>query len=566
MTYGEGRDNMSAEYENFVRRLEKETSVAVFGAGKFARTLCYFLDRKGIKIDVFVVTELVGNQQELMDRPVISLDQFREQMTGKVLVVGREQRKDTSRDVCSLLEKHIEKILMVPYIAVNDIYCGMFLDGSDMDSLCIGLEKEQRITAVVNDMTGVKVVQYLRLRGIRIEDVWTERTDLFMEEEIIVRQYDVALRKEMDKARTVLLTMDSTDWQRGYVTGLRNHEFKRTILLSRKILDYIKEDYRSCVWEKCGGYRLVATENVERYHYVVEAAQDAVLYRWRIKDAGMASYPAQIIKSIRDGGVWREYMSQFASCTFLPCQEADLCDVHRLDISLEVYLAKSHKDRKTIQPALPDWILPIQVGKALTDVRVARLTDDTGDNISKKNVDYSEATALYWMWKNTGGQDYIGLFHYRRQMVMGNDTLERLQQYDMLLTVPTFNIVKNKEFFCRHFILEKDWERMMVYIKEYDSEYYETALRYEECHFLFPCNIFIMRRKYFDAVCTFIFGVLEKVEGYYRELNMVREDRYLGYLAENLLSIYIMHNADILKAVYTDMKYYYFAEEVGLNI
>ena len=74
-----------------------------------------------------------------------------------------------------------------------------------------------------------------------------------------------------------------------------------------------------------------------------------------------------------------------------------LCDVRRPDISLEVYMAKFHKDRPINLPVLPDWILPIQVGKALTDIRVARLTDDTGDNISAKNVDYSEATALYWI-------------------------------------------------------------------------------------------------------------------------------------------------------------------------
>ncbi len=112
---------------------------------------------------------------------------------------------------------------------------------------------------------------------------------------------------------------------------------------------------------------------------------------------------------------------------------------------------------------------------------------------------------------------------------MGKDTLERLQQYDMLLTVPTFNLVQNKEFFCEHFILEKDWELMIAYIKEYDSAYYETApCSMKNLIFVFPCNIFIMRRKYFDAVCLFIFGILEKVEGYYGSLYMIREDRYLG--------------------------------------
>ncbi len=557
---------MSAAYENFVRRMEKETSVAVFGAGKFAKTLCYFLDRKGIKTDVFVVTECAGNQQELLGRPVISLEQFREQMAGKVLVVCREQRKDMKADVSFLLERNVEKILMVPHEAVNDIYCNLILDSYSMDKLCNGLKSERKITAVVNDITGMKVVQYLRLKGIQIENIWTNRTELLRENENTVVQYDKALENEMDKERVVLLTMDSTDWQRGYVTGLRNHGFERIILLSQDIVNFMKEDYQRCIWEQCGAnYRIADTENVERYHYLVESAQDSGLYRWRIKDSGMVSYPNWMIESVRNGGIWREYMSQFPLCTFLPYQEADLCDVRRPDISLEVYMAKFHKDRKVSQPVLPDWIVPVQVGKALTDVRVARSTDDTGDNISAKNVDYSEATALYWMWKNTAGQDYIGLFHYRRQMAMGKDTLERLQQYDMLLTVPTFNLVNNKEFFCEHFILEKDWERMMAYIKEYDCSYYETALRYEFSHFLFPCNIFIMRRRCFDAVCAFIFGILEKVEGYYRDLNMIREDRYLGYLVESLLSIYIMHHAGKLKVACTDMKYYYFTDEVRMH-
>ena len=554
---------MNAAYENFVRKLEKEASVAVFGAGKFAKTLGYFLDRKGIKTEAFVVTGRTGNQRELLNRPVITLEQFREQGTGNVLVVGREQRKDMKADVSFLLERHIEKIRMVPHEAVNEIYCSMFLDGSDIDSFCDGLKKERRIAAVVNDITGMKVVQYLRLKGVTIESIWTERTDLPMGYAGTVMQYENALENNRHKECAVLLTMDGTDWQRGHVTGLRKHGFERTILLSQDMLNFMKEDYRSCIWEQCGGsYRIAAAGNVERYHYLVETARDTGLYRWRLKDSGMVFYPNQMVEAVRNDGIWREYRAQFPCCIFLPYQEADLCDVRRADICLEVYLAKFHKDRQIKLPVLPDWILPVQVGKALTDVRVARITDDTGDNISEKNVDYSEATALYWMWKNTGGQDYIGLFHYRRQMAMGKETLERLQQYDMLLTVPTFNLVQNKEFFCEHFILEKDWELMMAYIKEYDSAYYETALRYEESHFLFPCNIFIMRRKYFDAVCAFVFGILEKVEGYYRDLNMIREDRYLGYLVESLLSIYIMHHADTLKVACTDMKYYYFADEI----
>ena len=55
--------------------------------------------------------------------------------------------------------------------------------------------------------------------------------------------------------------------------------------------------------------------------------------------------------------------------------------------------------------------LPILVGN--NKVKNNYLRDNTGDNISKKNKNYCELTALYWAWKNLDNK-YIGLCHYRR--------------------------------------------------------------------------------------------------------------------------------------------------------
>lgn len=55
--------------------------------------------------------------------------------------------------------------------------------------------------------------------------------------------------------------------------------------------------------------------------------------------------------------------------------------------------------------------IPIQVGK-VGKANLGYLTDDTGDNISAKNVHYCELTGVYWAWKNLKC-DYIGLCHYR---------------------------------------------------------------------------------------------------------------------------------------------------------
>ena len=42
----------------------------------------------------------------------------------------------------------------------------------------------------------------------------------------------------------------------------------------------------------------------------------------------------------------------------------------------------------------------IQVGKSVDDASINEVKDNTGDNISKKNSNYCELTAMYWIWKN----------------------------------------------------------------------------------------------------------------------------------------------------------------------
>ena len=70
-----------------------------------------------------------------------------------------------------------------------------------------------------------------------------------------------------------------------------------------------------------------------------------------------------------------------------------------------------------------DIFLPIQVGAAISDVDLDMQRDDSingkiCDNISEKNKNYCELTAMYWAWKNIKeiypNIDYIGLNHYRR--------------------------------------------------------------------------------------------------------------------------------------------------------
>ena len=65
-----------------------------------------------------------------------------------------------------------------------------------------------------------------------------------------------------------------------------------------------------------------------------------------------------------------------------------------------------------------DFFLPIHVGAAISDFDLGLQRDDQVcgqpcDNISKKNPNYCELTALYYIWKNTD-DTFVGLVHYRR--------------------------------------------------------------------------------------------------------------------------------------------------------
>lgn len=67
--------------------------------------------------------------------------------------------------------------------------------------------------------------------------------------------------------------------------------------------------------------------------------------------------------------------------------------------------------------------------------------DNVGDNISIKNPNYNELTAVYWAWKNLENMDAIGLVHYRRLLslksnrtpINKSEVESLLRDYDLIL-------------------------------------------------------------------------------------------------------------------------------------
>ena len=211
--------------------------------------------------------------------------------------------------------------------------------------------------------------------------------------------------------------------------------------------------------------------------------------------------------------------------------------------SLTVYMARCVVDKPlSTEPILHKCVVPIQVGAALTDKRIAELTDDTGDNISDRNRRYSETTALYWMWKNAKS-DWLGLCHYRRLFVDLDGIADKLQRVDVdgLLPLPTL---------CEHSVFDDYllkhiptvWKPMMDVLREFSPEYHEVAGQiFKGCVF-YASNMFILRHEVLDDLCKWMFPIVMEVERRVGELKDAYYNRYAGFVTERLITLYFIYN------------------------
>ncbi|WP_294155240.1 DUF4422 domain-containing protein [uncultured Clostridium sp.] len=207
---------------------------------------------------------------------------------------------------------------------------------------------------------------------------------------------------------------------------------------------------------------------------------------------------------------------------------------------LVVYMA-TH-DKRCSHTADYDYIVPIQVGKALNEMKIEDVSDNTGDNISLKNKTYCELTALYWMWKNDKSK-YIGLYHYRRMLdIKKRDILNRLDSdYIILPKKRKFKMSVKDQYIREHSL--KDWNVLIDILKEYYPEYYESSKIIFNNNELYRFNMFIMKKDLFDDYCEWLFPLLLRVEGNIKNTEKDNyQIRYIGFMAERLFTLYVLHN------------------------
>lgn len=220
----------------------------------------------------------------------------------------------------------------------------------------------------------------------------------------------------------------------------------------------------------------------------------------------------------------------------------------------------SHKD---IELPNNELYTPIIVGNKEFKIPNDYYRDDTYDNISIKNSNYCELTALYWIWKNVNDYDIVGLCHYRRYFVekmeknfkvlLTSENIEKyLKKYDIILPQKRYFLKKKvKEQYCqRDNAFKKDYELLSELIQQIEPSYIEAFKKVSNSNSTYLYNMFIAKKELLNNYCEWLFNILFELE---RGLDIsnysAQQRRVYGYLAERLMTVYVIKNKLKVKEV-----------------
>lgn len=260
---------------------------------------------------------------------------------------------------------------------------------------------------------------------------------------------------------------------------------------------------------------------------------------------------------------WAKLMSYYYAHTgeYMPLAALPI-GFHKPEI--QIYMAKFYKDKSLRSTyTLPNWTLPIQVGAALCRERVTEILDCEGENISVKNVNYSELTALYWIWRNRLTQDnktdknvYYGLCHYRRILELPEDDQLKLIDNDVDVVLPyPMPYEPDIQEHHKRYLAEADWQALCTALEELQPEYAEAFPEILGQQYLYNYNIILARKSVLEEYCDWLFPILERVEQLSTPKGWERQDRYIGYMGETLETLYFMYNRERYHIVHTGCRF-----------
>ena len=228
---------------------------------------------------------------------------------------------------------------------------------------------------------------------------------------------------------------------------------------------------------------------------------------------------------------------------------------------------------KPISYKIPDNCKKIQVNCANTGEHWdGYIHDDDGENISLKNPNYCELTALYWAWKNSKA-DIVGLCHYRRfftgsdrvlyhtfnlvtekKLLQQGITNEQIEEYlkenDIIIGMPYAPHPTPCYTILCNYCYENDIAIMRDVIAQKFPDYLEACDEIFQDKNVSYFNMMICKKEFCDEYCRWLFAVLSEVEARV-DLSTydIQHKRIYGYLAEILINIYLCKNKVLIKYV-----------------
>ncbi|MEE6667711.1 DUF4422 domain-containing protein [Pediococcus acidilactici] len=205
-------------------------------------------------------------------------------------------------------------------------------------------------------------------------------------------------------------------------------------------------------------------------------------------------------------------------------------------------------------PKERELYLPVLVGaKRNYKPGIDYQRDDDGENISEKNPNYNELTAIYWAWKNLN-VDAVGLVHYRRFLSKKRkrdlESILNKQEVEELLAKTPIILPKKRKYYIEtnysHYVHAHHQEPIDVTRKVIVDKYpeyldaFDQMMKRTSAHMF---NMFVMKKELFDEYAMWLFDILGEVEKHIDISEYsVQEARVFGYLAERLMDVWILTN------------------------
>ena len=190
--------------------------------------------------------------------------------------------------------------------------------------------------------------------------------------------------------------------------------------------------------------------------------------------------------------------------------------------------------------------------------------------MAERANEYCELLTQYYAWKRVDAQ-YYGFAHYRRYfdfsargkacplirreylnartaaefcLTDGQKVRTAAENADVVAPVPLNYYVKSVYWqYCNgEFLHAEDLDAVLGILEKEYPEYLPAAKKYLSGHYLYTCNMFVMKRELFLSYSEWLFGILKK---FYAVRDMAgysaAERRAPGHLGERLFGIWLTH-------------------------